>query len=217
MRTITVKGTGRVKAAVDYVVITMSLDATDQVYDAAMERAAEQLEELTASMTAVGFEKDAVKTTNFNVNTEYVSEKDELGNYKRVFDGYKVSHQLKLEFDFDTAILAKVLSAIGTCPAKPELHIRFTVKDGEMVKEEVLRQAAVNARQKAEVLCAASGAKLGELVTIDYNWSEIGLYSDTSYRVAEDCMMKPMLARSVEITPEDVEASDTVTFVWEIG
>ena len=60
MRTITVKGTGYVKAAVDNIVISMSLSAIDLMYDTAMERAAEQLEQLAQSLTTVGFEKRCV-------------------------------------------------------------------------------------------------------------------------------------------------------------
>ena len=215
MRTITVKGTGYVKAAVDNIVISMSLSAIDLMYDTAMERAAEQLEQLAQSLTTVGFEKSALKTTNFHVSTEYSSEKDRYDNYKRIFVGYQVNHNLKLEFDFNIVVLANVLAAIGASPAKPELHIRFTVKDDEAINEELLRQATINARKKAEILCTASNVTLGDLQTVQYHWGELDIYSHTDYRVAEDCLMEPMMMKSMDITPDDIDVSDTVTFVWE--
>lgn len=43
-RTITVKGTGKVSAKPDFVVISMKLEAKDKKYERAMDKSAEQLE-----------------------------------------------------------------------------------------------------------------------------------------------------------------------------
>jgi hypothetical protein len=32
----------------------------------------------------------------------------------------------------------------------------------------------------------------------------------------EECMAAPMMAKSIEIVPDDIDVSDTATFVWEI-
>ena len=52
----------------------------------------------------------------------------------------------------------------------PELSIVFTVKDPSAVNKELLKSATANAREKAEILCEASGVELGKLLIIDYNW-----------------------------------------------
>jgi len=216
MRTITVKGIGNVQAPVDSVVITMSLTAKDKVYDKAMAAASRQLAALQKSMTSAGFGKDALKTSNFNVETDYENIKDANDNYKRVFSGYEVSQCLTLTFDFTSEALSKVLTAIGSCVAKPELSIRFTVKDATAVSDELLRQAAVNAKRKAAVLSEASGAKLGNLISIDYNWGQLDIFSHTDYVMENRCVGMPGMA-PMEIEPEDIDVSDTVTFVWELA
>lgn len=216
-RTITVKGIGKVTASPDYVVLSMALESKDVNYDKAMEKAAWQIQHLNETLEAVGFEKKALKTTNFNVRTEYSNRKDVAGNYKKKFEGYAIHHSLKLEFDFDMSRLSQALSAIAGCVAHPELSIAFTVRDATAVKEEMLRSAAKNAQRKAEVLCEASGVKLGNLLTIDYNWGELDIYSHTRYQVEEDCAAVPLRAsRSIDMEPDDIEVSDTATFVWEI-
>ena len=78
----------------------MKLEAKDKEYDKAMELAAKQLEQPNTSLTAIGFEKESVKTTNFHVDTDYDSYKDKLGNYQREFSGFVCRHNLKLSFDF---------------------------------------------------------------------------------------------------------------------
>ncbi|NLV49175.1 MAG: SIMPL domain-containing protein [Clostridiales bacterium] len=216
-RTITVKGIGKVSLRPDYVVLSMALESRSMNYEEAMETAAESIELLNKALSGADFEKDAVKTTNFNVRTEYDDELHKDGSFKRVFKGYIVTHNLKAEFDFDSVRLSKTLSAVGSCPAHPQLNVAFTVKETAAVYEEVLRSAAENAGRKAEILCKASGVALKDLLSIDYNWGELNFYSGTRYNVAEDCLAAPMKARSIEIEPDDINISETAAFVWEIS
>ena len=202
MRTITVKGTGNVSARPDYIILSLNIEVLSETYDRAMSEAAERIERLQGAAVRVGYRKEDLKTTSFDVQTRYENVKDRQGNYKREFAGYACSYRLKLAFDFDSKQLAKVISAIADCGAQPELSIAFTV----------------NARAKAEILCKASGSTLGQLLNIDYNWGELNVFSRTSYDV-EDCI-QPLMAMSKcaapEIEPVDIDVTDTVAFTWEI-
>lgn len=216
MRTITVKGIGAVSVKPDLIVLRLSMETAEYEYDAAMKAAAEKIDFLNKALEAAGFEKKTAKTADFRVRADYDRLNDGKGNYTSVFMGYKCRHELKIEFDFDTKRLAKALSEISKCIAKPEISIDFTVKDSSAVGGELLKAAVKNAREKAEILCAASGAKLGELLSIDYNWGELHLYSATDYDVEGKCMM-PGAADDMDIEPEEIKARDTATFAWEIA
>lgn len=216
MRTITVKGIGAVSVKPDLIVLRLSMETAEYEYDAAMKAAAEKIDFLNKALEAAGFEKKSAKTADFRVRADYDRLNDGKGNYTSVFMGYKCRHELKIEFDFDTKRLAKALSEISECIAKPEISIDFTVKDSSAVSGELLKAAAKNAREKAEILCAASGAKLGELLSIDYNWGELHLYSATDYDVEDKCMMLGA-ADDMDIEPEEIKARDTATFAWEIA
>ena len=218
MRTITVKGVGSVSAKPDYITITMTVEALDKSYEKAMLDAAKRIEMIQRAAVEVGYEKEDVKTLNFNVDTRYENLKDRQGNYKREFAGYSCSYRLKLAFDFNSQQLAKVLAAIAKSEAKPELNIAFTVKNPTKVSEDLLVSATENAQRKAAILCHASNAELGQLLSIDYNWGELNVISNTRYAM-EDLMM-PCAAMSAdyapEIEPDDIDVRDIVTFVWEI-
>lgn len=216
MRSITVKGTGRISVKPDLIVVSMTLETKDSEYEKTMETAAEKIELLNKSLEEIGFEKESVKTTNFNVSTDYESVRDKNGGYKRVLKGYVSSHNLKVEFDFDTKKLAKTLSAISRCLATPEFSVSFTVKDPTALNGELLKSAARNAREKAEILCSASGARLGELTNIDYNQVDINVYSPTGYRLESSRMMKAEALPDIEIEPDDVTVNDSASFTWEI-
>ena len=180
-RTITVKGIGKASAKPDYVVLSMTLESNHMDYDKAMDMAASHIQHLNETFAAIGFEKGSVKTTNFNVRTDYDRVKDRNGNYKSVFNGYEVTHNLKLSFDFDMGRLSQALAAIAGCLSHPQLSVAFTVKDATAINEEMLRSATVNAKRKAEILCEASGVTMGDLIAIDYNWGELDIYSHTRY------------------------------------
>ncbi len=212
-RTITVKGSAKLSLRPDYVVITMTLTAEDKDYDAAMEQTNARLEALRDALAAVGYDRKELKTTNFNVSTQYDFQNDRNGNGRRIFRGYACSHDLKLDLDFDAARLGDTLSAITGCEATPELNVRFTVKDADAVSDELLRQASESALRRARVLAAASGVELGQLIRVDYSWGNRDFVSPTAF--AAGGMLRNAKA-SMDFTPENIDVNDQATFVWEI-
>lgn len=217
IRTITVKGIGSVTTAPDYVVISISLESHEMDYEATMGLIAKKIEQLNVSLEEIGFEKKSIKTTNFNVRTDYNRVKDMEGNYKKVFNGYVCSQRLKVEFDFNTKQLGQTLYVISQCLAKPELSISFTVKNPSAVKKELLKSATINAKEKALILCEASDVELGDLLTIDYNWGELNIVSRTECLMEEECMaLSKFSLADIDIEPDDIDINDTATFVWEI-
>lgn len=213
-RRITVKGTGQVRRKPDQVILDLRLEALDLSYEKAMALAARSLEELRLAVQGADFDPKELKTTSFDIDVRYRSEQDAKNHYIQIFEGYAVNHGIRLEFDWDQDRLGKVLTAVAKTRINPGLDIRFGIKDPNAVVEELLALAAENARQKAQILAAASGVALGELQAIDYNWSDIHLYSNTNFMMRDKMMMEAASAPSIE--PEDVSVSDSATFVWAI-
>jgi len=217
-RTITVRGKGSASALADLVELTLRLESIDKNYEKAMDKSAESVEGILRAFEERGFDKDDVKTTNFNVRTDYQSRRDKDGNYISEFNGYAVGQSLKITFAFEPERLSQALAAVAESGSKPQVGVRFAVSDAAALREDVLAAAAMDAKAKAEILCRASGAKLGALKSIDYGVISVNVYSETNYDVEEACFgAAPMMkARAVEINPEDVTVNDDVTFVWEL-
>lgn len=91
------------------------MEAKDKEYDKSMDMAAGQLSQLNDCLARIGFEKETVKTTDFNVKTDYDSRKGRQRNFQRVFSGFVCSYQLKLSIDFDMKKLSRALAAIADC------------------------------------------------------------------------------------------------------
>lgn len=217
MKTITINGVGKVAIKPDLIVISMNLKTLDKDYDKAMIQESLKIQSLSKELEEVGFNKNSLKTTNFNVHTSYENVRDEMGRYKNVFIGYECIHNLKIEFDLDIKRLAKVLAIISQSTSKPEVSIAFSLKDPTIINKELLNQITKNAFEKAEILCAASNVKLGELVSINYSWEKMNLLSNTSYQMETQCMMKSVNEPvNIDMEPDDICITDTATFIWEI-
>lgn len=213
-RIITVKGIGSVTAKPDLIIITMVLENTDYSYSGAMQLASGAIDAIRTALVSVGYKKDDLKTSDFNINTDCESYKDTKGNWKQKFNGYKCVHKIKLEFDFDMQRLNKTLSAISSSGANPEFEINFSIKDKNAVSNQLLQNAVKNASEKAAVLAAAAGLSLGAIQRIDYSWGELRLYSDT--KMIEPLCCASDAAPAMDIEPEDIKVNDTVTVVWTI-
>lgn len=219
MRIIKVTGKGQIKLRPDVTRITMTVAGVEQDYAKALKESSEKTEQLKDVLGAFGFGREDLKTLNFSVDTEYEGYQEE-GIWKQRFKGYRYNHILKLEFDSDNDLLGRILYALAACPVDPEFRISYTVKDQEASKNELLGKAVADAKAKAAVLAAAAGVTLKDIQTVDYSWGEITF----------DCapMNRPLMAKamgdscveeslSMDIEPDDITVSDTVTVVWEIA
>ena len=211
-----VKGIGKISTSPDIIVIEMTLNVVDLEYNQTMQRSTKLIDRLRNAVQTAGHDGKSLKTTNFNIGTEYDRYQDK-NVWKNRFVGYACNHDLRLEFDLYMEILGETLSAIVGSDAKPKLKIRFSIKDPTAVSEELLKNAIENAKWKAGVLAKSAGVTLGDIQRIDYNWSDIRFYSDTMYdmkeAVFENALSVPM---SMDIEPENIDVKDTATVVWSI-
>jgi uncharacterized protein YggE len=220
VKTIRITGKGRLKIRPDTTRITMTLEGVCPEYGEALHRSASDTEALRELLSGFGFARSDVKTLHFGVDTEY-EDFEENGRWTRRFVGYRYRHAMKADFPSDNDRLGRILYALTACPAKPELRISYTVRDPEAAKDALLAEAVKDARAKAAVLTDAAGVALKEIQSIECAREEIdftvrpmnGTFMAAKCRAAgtEDASL------DVDIEPDDVDVSDTVTVVWEIG
>ncbi len=220
MRTIRVTGRGSLRIKPDVTRITLSLEGTYPEYGEALRRSAEDTEQLKDLLTGFGFARSDLRTLNFHVDTEYESCK-EKGAFKQRFIGYRFRHLMKVEFASDNDRLGRLLFALSNCPVKPELRLSYTVRDPEAVKNDLLGKAVTDAKGKAAVLAGAAGIALKGIQSIDYSWGQIDLEVHPMGKLCmEECYDSAELGAGrydMDIEPDDIEVTDTVTVIWEIA
>ena len=218
MRTIRVTGKGLIKVHPDMTRVTIELTKRSMDYGETLALAARDTEQLKDLLAPFGFARSDLKTLDFGVETEYENYQ-EKNAWKRRFIGYKYSHTMKVEFDSDNKLLGRVLYALANCPLRPEFRLSYTVKDPEKVKNELLGKAVQDAKTKAAVLAEAAGVKLRDIRSMDYSWSRVDFEISPMSKglEMEKCMPIGDGGFDMDIEPDDLEVTDTVTLVWEIG
>lgn len=221
MRTIRITGKGKIRLRPDMTRITITLEGTYPEYSEALRHSTQDTDQIKDILSAFGFERSDLKTLNFGVDTAYEGY-NENGIYKQKFVGYIFRHQMKVEFASDNDRLGKILYALAHCPVNPEFKLSYTVKDQEAAKNELLGKAVTDAREKAAVLTQAAGVRLKDIQRIDYSWGQIDFeVRPMSRNMLTEAKVDGFSASSsasydVDIEPDDIEVSDTVTVVWEI-
>ncbi len=221
MRTIRVTGKGQMKLRPDTTIITIILDGLYPEYSGALRHSAQDTECLRGILSDLGFERSELKTLSFKVDAEYEGYNEE-GSYKQRFLGYKFLHHMKVEFEADNDRLGRILYALAHCPVNPKWKLCYTVKDQEQAKNELLGRAVSDAGKKAVILAQAAGVELKEIQSIDYSWGEIDFEVRPMSREMltedeRDNLLAPLCASyDMDIEPDDIVISDTVTMIWGI-
>ena len=216
-RTITVRGTGKISAKPDRISVSLTVEAKDPDYAAAMEKADRDADAISEAVLGAGIDGDALRMENFNVRADYESVHDERGNWKNVFAGYAVTRTYVLLFPLDAAVLSALLGGIGASEASPQLSVSFVLSDPEGAKRDALEGAVRDAREKAELLARASGCELGTLLSVEYSVAHRDAVSATTFGADEAAM--PRMAKNafrMNAAPQDVEIADNAVFTWEI-
>ena len=218
MKNIRVTGKGQIKVRPDITRIRITLEDTFKDYARTLQHSADRTKALRELLEPFGFTPTDLKTLNFQVNTAYESyQKD--GVWKQRFKGYTYTHELKIEFPSDNERLGKILYALANSDVNPVFQISYTISQPEEAKNAVLGQAIEDAKKKAEILSKAAGVPLGEIQHIDYSWTQIDLEVRPMMRMdmAKSTVNDSISAYDLDIEPDDINLTDTVTVEWEIG
>lgn len=214
--TIKVTGKGVLRLRPDTTRVSITLNGHHKDYSETVRRSTEDSEKLKDVLEKLGFKRTELKTLNFRVDPRYESYR-ENDEYKQRLAGYEFYHGMKLEFLSDSALLGRVLYALATSGLDPEFSLSYTVRDTEGAKNQLLSAAVADARAKAEVLCAAAGNTLGDIMHINYSMDEPNFV----VRPMAKAMLRSDMAANgaaesfdMDIEPDNIEVSDTVTLVW---
>ena len=221
MRVIRVTGKGFIKLKPDLTIVNIALEGCHKAYEDTLRKSSEDTELLKDLFEKLGFARDDVRTRAFNVNPKYESYQTKAGNWKERFVGYSYNHSLKVEFDSDNEKLGKILYALAHAKEiAPDFSIAYAIKDKEAAKNLLIARAVEDAKAKAAVLAKAAGVKLMNIQSIDYSWGEVSFELPMARygkrMTMADGACENGSAYAMDIDPEDIEESDTVTVVWGI-
>ena len=215
IRKISVTGEGRIHVEPDVTRIELSLNSVHDSYEEAYEQTKSNVDKLHKIMEEVGLPVTQPKTVRLDIDKKMVNEYDKYKNYiGEKMAGFELKHTVKIDLGMDNVILNSIIRSVGRYLKQAEINIGYTVKDARLIQLKILERAVKDAKAKAEVMAAASGCRLGNCIAIDYGVNEIHIYSQA--RTIHESEADYCTADSLDITPDDLGASDTVDVQWEL-
>lgn len=212
---ITIRGNSHMCYRPDTCRITVTLSDNDVEYTGVLEKAATQLTQLKDIVEKAGLERSALKTERLSTVRTYKTNKDRKGNETKVATGYAYSQRSTVEFAIDNDKLNAIVYEI-TEHLIGEISVRYTLKNIEKAKSELLEAATLDGYMKANIIAKNGGAKLIGLVAANYGVRERE-FMTRDY----DCM--PMSSaivcrnkRYLDYDPDDIECEEEVTLYFGI-
>lgn len=220
MGTIRVTGKGKASVRPDRIQLFLTISELCKKYEDTVALSSKMTAAMKSALEQAGFEATALKTMDFAIDSEEKGYQNKQGIWTSKPVGYRFRHELKLEMDADNVLLGKALTAITDSGVLASFRIRYTVKDPDECRNQVLKAAVSDSKGKAELLAEQAGMRLGSIVTIDYSWGDAELYTEPMGRsmkcMSVDCAGEEAANGGFSMEADDIRVTDTVTIVWNL-
>ncbi|MFA7708107.1 MAG: SIMPL domain-containing protein [Candidatus Pacearchaeota archaeon] len=211
--TVSANGQSTIKAVPDLVTIYFSVETKNTSAQLAKDANSEIVQKVKTGLINAGFNEDKLTTESFNVYPNY-----DWSSGKQTTNGYIATHSLKLELS--TEEMDKLGSAVdaGVNAGALVNYINFelTEENQNKYKAEALKQAAEDAKIKAEAIASGLDKKLGRLVSTsnsDFGYSPWNVYSKSESASGVALDMQRVVS---DISPSEEEISATVSVTYKL-
>lgn len=161
-RTVTVSASGAVNAVPDIARIRVGVASDAATAKDALARNTAAMTKIVAGLKAREFEPKDIQTSAFTVEPIYAESRD--GRPPAV-TGYRVRNAVEVVArDLDR--LGETLDALVGLGVNQVDSLSFEASQAETLRDEARKDAMANARRRAELLAAAGGAAVGDVLTI---------------------------------------------------
>lgn len=185
-----VQGEAKIETMPDKASFKINVRTEEKKLERAFEISTQRINSLSQQLSSNGVKKEDITNLGYVYHPLYEG--------KKIFttidrpSSYEVVYTLKITV-YDMGNLGKILSGISEIPETTVYNLEYTSTKLEELKREVLKKAAMDAKEKAAKLAEGSGATLGKVMKIE---SAAGYYPRESF--AEDRLNAFAVKREVE-------------------
>ena len=207
--TVTVNGSAQVNAPTDHAVIRLGITTRAETPSQAQTENNERAEAVMKALTEVcDIAEDKIATSYFSIYT--------MTDWNSVTGAEKTTYQAMHSLSVTVDDIDQAGAVIDACVAAGANNIENVSFESSTLKEaydQALTEAVADAKRKAELLAAASGMKLGGIVSITTVGAGSDIYNNTfrfEKAAAEEASGDTKLAPGTQST------GATVTVTWEL-
>ena len=223
---IMVQGEGKKFYKPNQVDISINFFANDETYEKSLKKGTETVEEfINLVLKELKINREELKTRNFRI---YQNIRYDYQTKTQVDNGFDYNQSATLKLDYSMNIISEFMDKVSKLVNPPKYNMTFTIKEQEIAKKEVLEEAYIKAKEKAEAIAKASGKSLKDCIKVDFRPFDEKVYSysslsddDLMLGVDRACGAAPEKAMKTTkdvlqtiFTPEDVEIKETLYCLW---
>lgn len=216
MGTIKVLGQGKVQFTPDKTRVTVDVSAHNGTYQEAFDTGVRNTNCIKSILAECGLDRELAKISRFDVSKHRVHKRVTVKEWDWVVEGFNLRQTFIIELEMGCPQLTSLLDHIGKEVDGVEIEFGFAVSDVESAKLKVIESAVIDAKRKAEVMVAALGKRLGEVVSIHYGNLEehyfVGREYDRCLAATGNVCGEP----SIDLTPADLNGNADVEVVWDL-
>jgi uncharacterized protein YggE len=206
-RTITVTSTATVKTAPDEAVVDLGVSTESPDSAQAFAQNATDMRAVLDALKAAGIADRDLQTLNLSLDQKVVD-----NGKPSEHEVYVASNRIEVTVH-DLSTVGSVIDTAVKAGADSVGGVRFQLANPNTVRTDALAAAVRGAREKADALAQAAGTQVVRVVTIQEESYRLPVYrapiADTAGFAAQ--------ATTPVVPPESLEASVTVSVVWEIS
>ena len=206
--TVTVTGNGSVSVTPDMAEVTFAVETDAKTAEESQQRNVEQVDAVIEALKAKGIEEKSIQTTGYYLNNIYDYERD-------VVTGYRTQTMLTVKDQKIEETGALISDAVAAGVNRVQ-NVRFFASTYDAAYAEALKNAVETARAKAEVLAAASGKTLGEVVSMTEGWQNTEYRYSNADVYAEEAAADVYSAKGLSMMAGEIEISAPVTVVYTL-
>lgn len=172
--TLNVTGMGTVYVQADRASASLGVTMSGEDLAEVQKRANEAVVAICEALQEAGLDQKNISTNYIYISPRY----DYSGDVERMV-GYTINNSMTITTENIDSIGAYIDAAFAA-GANTFDSINFTVKDDSEIRKQALELAVQDAMEKAEVISAAAGRKLGAIVSISEGEQQDYYYNSTS-------------------------------------
>lgn len=214
---IKLNGSATVLVRPNVIIVSLDIEEILPTNQEAYSKGKEYLNYVNEVLREQNIEESKATTNWFMVkdNTESIYENGSYVGSKK--NGYKLSQRISLYLSYDNKLINTVVNEIQKRIPIAETSFQSHLIDNIRVhKLKAMELAVKDAKEKAEVLVTALGAKLGEIVRINYI-DRASYYYERSEPVDKYLQeIGTSKKNNLELSMRDKEINEEVEIMWEV-
>ena len=201
IHTITIEGSGNLSVEPDTVSINIGVSTNSSNAKNAQENNAKIVNDIYTNLYSLGLSNNNIETSNYNFSPTYDSENNKI-------NGYSVNNTITITTN-DTSSIGEIIDVSLKAGANQVNSITFSRKNATSLKQEALKQAVADAKNKANAIAKELNVEIINVVSV--NEQNVSVYSN---RLNSYALKSAEIGTTISSANVDINA--TVNIVFEI-